>query len=506
MKQSILLEKSANRPFRLLVVFALLISVCGDAICQDDTPLQKMNKKELLEEVVTITFDRDQFEMDFIAAKAELKRAKADLDARTTIFEDSLEVMRGKLTTCHKSLNETEQTLVSANKILDDTSSPRLAAKIQSLRDSWANMCAFERVRTLCNKEERDWYAVLLNELTPPDEIVSRCTNDRIPHSSFGCAYPSFSGVFTIDDDWYVAFWDGAGDFESSAFTSMTLFSESIDTSPKTFVVKSPEEIYVSPNCELFVSRSNENPCMSPGLVYDFFVLTESHIGKVDIDASSEEFYRNGGLPYSLESSDVELRMSYGSASLEQYAIEAGERTGERKTILSLSNAYSSWDDEESVWDVRTLGGGQPAVRFLVRYDRLMKVSEQEKTLLNEACNDWISATTAGECALVQGRHLFCDEIMNPERQSIIEGMNQDMQYTIADMYGTIKDKGAKILDLSLISMKSIPTEWPGAINSCEKTFVKLNIEFLRSKDAKRQSYEVEFLWSEGSLFLTDGG
>ena len=114
MKQSILLEKSANRPFRLLVVFALLISVCGDAICQDDTPLQKMNKKELLEEVVTITFDRDQFEMDFIAAKAELKRAKADLDARTTIFEDSLEVMRGKLTTCHKSLNETEWNKIQA--------------------------------------------------------------------------------------------------------------------------------------------------------------------------------------------------------------------------------------------------------------------------------------------------------------------------------------------------------------------------------------------------------
>ena len=270
MTQLILQRKYSDNLMRLLVGFALLISVCGDVICQDDTPLQKMNKKELLQEVVTITFDRDQFEMDLVAAKAELKRAKANLDTQTAIFEDSLEVMRGKLTTCHKSLNETEQTLVSANKILEDTSSPRLAAKIQSLRDSWANMCAFERVRTLCNKEERDWYAVLLNELTPSDEIVSRCTDDRIPHSSFGCAYPSFSGVFTIDDDWYVAFWDWAGDFESSAFTSMTLFSESIDTSPKTFVVKSPEEIYVSPNCELFVSRSNENPCMSPGLVYDF--------------------------------------------------------------------------------------------------------------------------------------------------------------------------------------------------------------------------------------------
>ena len=107
---------------------------------------------------------------------------------------------------------------------------------------------------------------------------------------------------------------------------------------------------------------------------------------------------------------------------------------------------------------------------------------------------------------MVQGRHLFCDEIMNPERQSIIEGINQDMQYTIADMYNTIKDNGAEILDLSLISMKSIPIEWPGALDSCEKTFVKLNIEFLPSKDAKRQSSVVEFLWSEGSLFLTDGG
>ena len=66
---------------RLLVGFAVLTSVCSDAVCQDDTS-KKMNKKELLEEVVTITFDRDQFEMDLVAAKAELKRAKADLDAK----------------------------------------------------------------------------------------------------------------------------------------------------------------------------------------------------------------------------------------------------------------------------------------------------------------------------------------------------------------------------------------------------------------------------------------
>lgn len=509
MSQFILRKNYSNGPMRLLVAFVLVVFVHVDTICQDDTPLKKMNKKELLEEVVTITFDRDQFEMDLVAAKAELKRAKANLDAQTAIFEDSLEVMRGKLTTCHKSLNETEQTLVSANKILEDTSSPRLAAKIQSLRDSWANMCAFERVRTLCNKEERDWYAVLLNELTPSDEIVSRCTDDRIPHSSFGCAYPSFSGVFTIDDDWYVAFWDWAGDFESSAFTSMTLFSESIDTSPKTFVVKSPEEIYVSPNCELFVSRSNENPCMSPGLVYDFFVFTESHLGKVDIDASSEEFYRNGGLPYSLESSDMELRMSYGSASLEQYAIEAGERTGEKKTIFSLSNAYSSWDDEESVWDVRTLGGGQPAVRFLVRYDRLMKVSEQEKTLLNKACNDWISATAAGEFALVEERHLYCDEIDNPERRSGLARFNERIKQETQALIAAIQEYDLEILDLSFNSMKTESAEWPGASDSCEIKSVTLSLEFLEKsgKDPNQsQSAELEFLWSEGAIFLLNGG
>lgn len=501
--QSIQLRKYANSPMRLLVVFVLSVSVCIDTACQDDTPFHKMNKKELLEKVVTLTLDRDQFEMDLVTTKAELRRAKADLNAQTKSFEDSLSLIRGKLTSCYETLKENEQDLVSANKVIEDTSSPRLAAKIQSLRDSWGEMCAFERVRALCNKEERDWYTLLLSEITPPNEIVSRCANDLIPHSSFGCACPSFSGVFTINDDWYVAFWDWDGDFESSAFTSMTLFSESIDTSPKTFVVKSPEEIYVSSNCELLVSRSNENPCMSPGLNYDFFLFNETHIGKTNIDAFSEEFYRNGGLPYSLESSVMELQMGYGSASLEQYEIEAGERSGERKTIFSLSNAYSTWDDEESVWDVLTLRGGHPALRFLVRYNRLVEVSEQEKSMLKKACNDWISAAARGEFAQVEEKNLFCDEIMNPERRSILTGINEEMQSIIA----SIQKQDLEILDLSFISMKTESIEWPGSSGSCEKKFAILNMEFLESgKDPNRsRSTEIEFLWSDGSLFLIDG-
>ena len=198
------------------------------------------------------------------------------------------------------------------------------------------------------------------------------------------------------------------------------------------------------------------------------FVFTGSHLGKVDIDASSEEFYRNGGLPYSLESSDMELRMSYGSASLEQYAIEAGERTGERKTIFSLSNAYSSWDDEESVWDVKTLRGGQPALRFLIPYDKLIEVSEQEKTLLSEACNDWISATTAGECALVQERHLFCDEIDNPERLSVLAGINKRIKRETQALIAAVQEYDLEILDLSFNSMKTQSA--PGASDSCEKS------------------------------------
>ena len=494
---------------QLLVAFGLVVLVHGENSCQDDTPLKKMNKKELLQEVLTITLDRDKFEMNLVATKAELRRAKADFNAQTKIFKDSLELMRDKLTYCQKSLTKKEQDLVSANKILEDTSSPRLAEKVQSLRDSWANMCVFERVRTLCNKEERDWYTVMLSEITPPDEVISRCTNNFIPYSSFSCANPSFSGVYTINDDWYVAFWDWAGDFESTAFTSMTLFSESIDTYPKTFVIKSHEEIYVSSNCEFFVSRSNENPCMSPGLVYDFFVFTESHIGKVDIDASSDDIYSNGGLPYSLKSSDMELRISYGNASLEQYEIEAGERNGERKTIFSLSNAYSSWDDEESVWDVRTLRGGQPALRFLVRYDRLIEVSEKEKTLLKKACNEWMSATEAGEFALVEERHLFCDEIMNPERRSGLAEVNEEISKETQSLILAVQELDLEILDLSFNSMKTDSVEWPGASNSCEIKLVTINMEFLEKngKEPNRNRFtELEFLWSEGSLFLLNGG